>query len=178
MTPAEALADVNVSSIAREAMEDGEIVILVTRPSARLIPAFAAGPMLLLLIAAVAVWVVSRGVEFLSEEKADGMLLMLACVAMLVIAVQVYRWRSRLYILTNRRVIRLTGIIRMSRRQRMLTEVTNVEVILFPPEHLTGLGSVCFQTRDGFAHDLRWGNLAHAETVAAEIRKAMRYNHG
>ncbi len=177
MTPAEALADVNVSSIAREALEDGEVVLLVARPSARLIPAFAAGPMLLLLIAAAAVWV-GRAVQFLSEEKADGMLLMLACVAMLVIAVQVYRWRSRLYILTSRRIITLTGTIRLARRQCLLGNVTSVDVILFPPEHLTGLGSVCFQTREGFAHDLRWGNLAHAETVAEDIRKAMRRNHG
>jgi membrane protein YdbS with pleckstrin-like domain len=177
MTPAEALADVGVSALPREALEDGEIILLVARPSVRLIPAFAAAPLLLLLLAAAAVWM-GRVAEFLSMEKADGMFLMLGCVALLVIAVQVYRWRNRWYILTSRRVLRRTGLFRATLHQCLLTNVTNVEVIPFPPEHLTGLGTVCFQTREGFHPDLRWGNLAKPDAVAAEVRKAMRYNHG
>jgi hypothetical protein len=177
MTPVEALADVDVSASAREALEDGEIILLVARPSVRLIPAYTAAPMLLLLTAAVVVWA-ARLVEFLSAEKVDGMLLVLGCVAVLVVAVQVYRLRSRRYILTNRRVLRWTGLFHSTLRQCSLANLATVEVILFPPEHLTGLGSVCFQTREGFAPDLRWGNLARPDVIAAEIRKAMRHNHG
>lgn len=177
MTPAEALASVGVSASAREVLEDGEIVILVARPSARLIPAFAAGPLLLLLVAAGAVWA-GRLAEYLSAEKADGMLLMLGCVAVLVVAVQTYRWRSRQYILTNRRVLQQAGLFHATLQQCMLANITSVEVILFPPEHLTGLGSVCFQTREGFRPDLRWGNLAKPDQIAEDVRKAMRRNHG
>jgi hypothetical protein len=177
MTPAEALAEVNVSASAREALEDGEIIILVARPSARLIPAFSAAPLLLLFIAALVVWA-GRLAGFLSAEKVDGMYLVLGCVAVLVVAVQTYRWRSRIYMLTNRRVLRQSGVFRVTLRQCLLANLASVEVILFQPEHLTGLGSVCFQTREGFAPDLRWGNLARPDAVAAEIRKAMRHNHG
>ncbi|MBN1553969.1 MAG: PH domain-containing protein [Phycisphaerae bacterium] len=177
MTPAEALADVEVSTSAREILEDGEIILLVARPSVRLIPAFAAAPLLLLLTAAAAVWAGRVG-NLLSAEKTDGMLLALGCVAVLVVAVQVGRWRNRRYILTNRRVLKRTGRLYTSLRQCTLGNLTNVEVILFPPEHLTGLGSVCFQTREGFQPELRWGNLARPEAVAAEVRKAMRHNHG
>jgi membrane protein YdbS with pleckstrin-like domain len=176
MSPAEALADVQAPAIARE-LEDGEIVLLIARPSARLIPAYVAAPLVILLTAAAVVWA-GRLVEFLSVEKADGMFLVLACVAVLVLAVQVYRWRSRCYILTNRRVLRQSGLLYLTLHQCPLVHVTNVEVILFPPEHLTHLGSVCFQTREGFRPDLRWGNLARPDLVAEEVRQALRHNHG
>lgn len=176
MTPAEALADASVSTSARDVLEDGEVVLLVARPSARLIPAFAAAPLLILLAAMLVVGGV-RFFDILSAEKVDGMVLVLGGVAVLVVAVQVYRWRSRLYILTNRRVLQQTGIARVTVRQCLLANLAGVEVILFPPEHLTHLGSVCFQTRAGFAPELRWGNLARPEQIAAEIRKAIRHNH-
>lgn len=173
MTPAEAVADTNLAVKAGETLEDGEIVLLVARPSIRLIPAYVAAPILLLL-AAAAVVATGKWLHLLSAEKADGMLLALGCVAALATAIQVYRWRSRWYLLTNRRVMRRTGWLAGTVAQCPLRDLVSVEVILFPPEHLAGLGSVCFQTREGFRPDLRWGNVARPEQLAEEVRRAIR----
>lgn len=173
--PTEALADAEARA-AQDVLEGGEIIILITRPSVRLIPAFAVMPLAFLLIAACAVWA-AKLTGVLSAEKVDGMLLALGCVATLVVVVQVYRWRRRRYLLTNYRAIRRVGLLHTKVNQARLAELTSVEVIQFPPEQLTGLGTVCFQGKEGFRTDLNWGNLANPEEIADEIRKAMRHNH-
>ncbi len=179
MTPTEgALAGVRAETLVKDWLDDGEIVLLIARPSIKLLPAYAAVPLCLLLAAGMGIWTAGKGTEWLSAEMLDGMLLALGCVAGLVLAVQVYRWRARQYVLTNRRIVRRTGLLRATVRQAVLPRLTKIEVIPFPPEQITGLATICFQVDGAFRSDLSWGNLAQADRIAQNIRQALRRGGG
>lgn len=55
-------------------------------------------------------------------------------------------WVSRLYVLTNRRVISIRGVTRVEIFECSLDRIQNTHVVLSPPERLARVGTVAFQT--------------------------------
>ncbi len=55
-------------------------------------------------------------------------------------------WVSRLYVLTNRRVISIRGVAKVEVFECMLDRIQNTHVVLSPPERLVRVGTIAFQT--------------------------------
>ncbi len=95
-------------------------------------------------------------------------------------------WVSRLYILTNRRVMRIRGVFNVEVFECPLDRIQNTELRLTPLERLTRIGTVMFQTAGG-APGARggasWRMVSRPLEVHEKLREAIhrarnRGNHG
>ena len=84
----------------------------------------------------------------------------------------VMQWVSRVYVLTNRRVMRIRGVLRVDVFACPLVKIINTGVIIRPHEAATRLGSIWFNTGEE-ASEGTWYHVARPHEVHAEIRKAV-----
>lgn len=163
-------------ALTADMLDGGEVIILAVKPSLWFI-AFDSVRWLLLGTALLVVALVpSLALPGLSGRS----LAQLACLIVLVrVGVAMLRWTSRLYVLTNRRVMRLSGVARPVVVSCDLREITSTAVHAAPHERLLGLGTLCLEACAAPEGDLHWYHLARAEEIHAEVRKAIdRAQHG
>ena len=94
------------------------------------------------------------------------------------LALMSIRWIGRLYVLTNRRVVRLGGAVATSVADCPLSRISDVAVVSATAERMFGLGSLLFTIDGRLSNEIGWMNLAHPEQVAQEVRKAIRRQNG
>jgi uncharacterized membrane protein YdbT with pleckstrin-like domain len=92
------------------------------------------------------------------------------------------QWVSRLYVLTNRRVMRLSGILNIDLFECPLTKIQNTYLTLAWYERLTGLGTISFATAGTGGVEASWTNVNNPlelhERVRSAIHRAQRPNNG
>jgi len=92
------------------------------------------------------------------------------------------QWVARLYVLTNRRVIRLMGILNINLFECPLTKIQNTYMTFAWYERLTGLGSISFATAGTGGIEASWMYINHPlevhERVRSAIHRAQRPNNG
>jgi uncharacterized membrane protein YdbT with pleckstrin-like domain len=159
-----------VSLVPERVLEDGEIVILAVKPSGWL-----------LLLASVPVWSVAAAIAVLAwllRARLRGGLDASTIVALCVVAgavrlvVAVLQWYARLYVLTDRRVLRLRGVLREELWQCPLKKVLRVHLVAAAGERLTGTGSLVFETEGRCAADSAWACLSRAAEVRRMVEEA------
>lgn len=140
-------------------LEDGEIVILAVKPS-RWFVLMVTCPAILLAAAVLAgVCVLAGLVSWETNTRLVGLVCTTVVCTRLILAC--FQWQGRLYILTNRRVMRLRGGFREDLTQCRLRDILSVELSVSSPEHLLGLGSLLFGRTDRRpAGDIHWVLLA------------------
>ena len=122
-------------------LDGGEIVILAIKPSLWFVPLTSARWILLgigLLAAANISWVTPHVAGYLRMAGYLGVAGRLGW-AML-------QWVSRLYVLTNRRVMRLRGVFNVELFQCELTRVQSIVLSASWPERLARSGTILIQT--------------------------------
>jgi len=84
----------------------------------------------------------------------------------------VMQWVSRVYVLTNRRVMRIRGVFRADVFACPLVKVINTGIAVAPHEALTRLGTIWFNTGQDTV-DGSWYHTARPHEVHAQIRRAI-----
>lgn len=92
------------------------------------------------------------------------------------------QWVSRLYVLTNRRIMRLRGIFNVDLFECQLSRIQNTHLTMSWYERLAGLGSVGFATAGTGGIEAWWTNLncpleVH-ERVRSAIHRAQKFGSG
>jgi uncharacterized membrane protein YdbT with pleckstrin-like domain len=87
------------------------------------------------------------------------------------------QWVSRLYVLTNRRVMRIRGVFNVDIFECQLTRIQNTLLHLAIYERLFGLGSIGFATAGTGGIEATWENLNHPMEVHERVRAAIRQAH-
>lgn len=85
-------------------------------------------------------------------------------------------WVSRLYVLTNRRVMRLRGILNVELFECALDRIQNTYLTLSLPERFLRVGTVTFQTAaggEGGSGTGRWLMVARPLEVHEKLRQAI-----
>ncbi|HOA74360.1 MAG TPA: PH domain-containing protein [Phycisphaerae bacterium] len=92
------------------------------------------------------------------------------------------QWVSRLYVLTNRRIMRLRGIFNVDLFECQLNKIQNTFLTLSWYERLVGLGSISFATAGTGGVEASWINLHNPlevhERVRSAIHRAQKYGNG
>jgi hypothetical protein len=83
------------------------------------------------------------------------------------------QWVSRLYVLTNRRILRLTGILNVDLFECQLTKIQNTYLTLAWYERLTTLGSISFATAGTGGIEASWTNVNNPLEVHERVRSAI-----
>lgn len=82
-------------------------------------------------------------------------------------------WVSRLYVLTNRRIMRLTGILNIDIFECPLTKIQNTYLSLAWYERITGLGTISFATAGTGGIEASWINVNNPTELHERVRSAI-----
>ncbi len=158
-------------------LDGGEIVLLKIKPSLWFI-LFASFRMLL---GTGLIIVVSEPLSRLlwpvglSQTILVKMAVTLACVR---VGVATLQWVSRLYVLTNRRIMRIRGVFNVDLFECQLTRLQNTFARFAIYERIFGLGTIGFATAGTGGIEAAWENINHPLEVHERIRAAIRKAHG
>jgi len=83
------------------------------------------------------------------------------------------QWVSHLYVLTNRRVLRLRGIFNVDLFECQLTRIQHTYVTLAWYERLVGAGTISFSTAGSAAAEADWRHVARPLEVHERVRSAV-----
>jgi hypothetical protein len=151
-------------------LDGGEIIILAIKPS----PWFVLFDSTRWLI--VAAFLVATS-EWLTTGVGPVSQTMLVQVAVLLAAgrltAALLRWATRHYILTNRRIIRIGGVLRPDIYVCPLLRIQNTRVSEALHEKLAGCGTLHFGLTDLAAPDADWYVIAHPHEVHDRVRRAI-----
>lgn len=156
-------------------LNGSEIIILAIKPSLWYVLLVSARLSAVLLAVCIAAWV-SGQMGWLSGQAQVLMGIALAGISMRL-AFGLLQWQSRAYILTNLRVLRIRGILRVEMFQCHLLRLKEVSLTSNPTERLLGLGSIDLindslnQTGETAAC---WRNIRRPEQVRQQILQAIR----
>ena len=155
-TEAELTAQRLEAALPAELIEDDEVVILLLRPSLLFVPLSSLGA--LTVIAVVALVLALMAIRWPSaipwqEAHAYGLGVAAAAARLLW---QCLEWWCRIYVLTDRRVIRRMGVLRVSVFEAPLRNIQHTSVFRLLRERLFGLGSIGFATAGSDVFDAFW----------------------
>lgn len=156
---------------AERQLQDGEAIILAVKPS-RWFVLLASWPVVLLaLMVAGATWAAG---EFYGAKE-DPRLVVLVCsgVACTRVTIACFQWHARLYILTDRRVLRIRGILREDVYQCPLKDIRDLRLVVTLPERPLGVGTLLFQRDKPDNNEGDWFHLARPAEVERAVREAL-----
>ncbi len=106
--------------------------------------------------------------------NARGMVRFAALLALIPVVVALLQWFSRLYVLTNRRVMRIRGIFNVNVFECPLSRIQNTFLTLALYERVFRLGSIAFATAGTGGVEAVWENIAHPLEIHERVRNAVR----
>ncbi len=160
--------DITVGSL----IGDDEQVVIVARPSLLMVPLAALGSLVgvAVLVVAIMLWTsVFPGFGWTAPQAVGfGMILVGARLGWLLL-----EWMNRLYVLTDRRVIRRRGVIRVNVFEARLDRMQQTTVVQSLRERLFGLGTIAFATAGTGTIDAVWEYLPKPYRVHADVALAI-----
>jgi membrane protein YdbS with pleckstrin-like domain len=176
-TPARATPGLVVErALVPEGLLNGdEIVLLAVKPSLWFIP-LRSGPYLLAAaaLAALTCWLSRHGFP---PDVARLGLQAAAAIALIRISVAMFQWASRLYVLTNRRVMRIKGVLHVHVFECPLTRIQNTHLSFSLPQRLLRIGSIHIETAGTLGGGATWEHLAQPTLVHTRLRNAIGRSH-
>ncbi|MCK4602646.1 MAG: PH domain-containing protein [Phycisphaerae bacterium] len=173
MTPSAEPASTAVTEdtlVPEQVLDEGEFVILAIKPSGWFV-LLVSWPVLA--IAAVVVVVGYLAGEAFGVPCQTVMLFALAAACARVVLASC-QWLGRLYMLTNRRVLRIGGIIRMDVFACPLKKIRHVQLHAGPAERVLALDSLLFTIGEAPSPAASWNNISRGEEVLRIVNEAIR----
>jgi hypothetical protein len=154
-----------------EMLDKNEIVEFSIKPSLWFIAIVSARFVLLVgvLAAIVAVVTRDRGTQLAAYVAS---LAVLAAVSRIVVAS--LQWASRVYILTNRRVMRFSGVLTVSIAECPLKQIKHTNLQLDAVQRTLRLGSICMTPAVEQAAMIIWEHVAKVGQVYERLIRAIR----
>jgi len=170
-------------ALTRTMLADGEIVILELKPSAWFVPLVSA-PM-----AAVGVLLLLVGETAMVDQSLPGLHPWLHYAGIWVIVLRVIwavlQWSCRLYVLTDRRVIRQGGVLTVQVFECRLDRLQNTFIQRTLVQRFLGIGNIYFATAGTASIEAVWQHVrrpgdVHRQIIEAANRfqRLMRGNNG
>lgn len=86
---------------------------------------------------------------------------------------QAMDWWCRLYVLTDRRIVSMSGIVRRAFYQAPLRNIQHLAIVRNVPERLTGLGSIAFATAGSDRYDTIWLSVARPFEIHRTVQRTI-----
>jgi hypothetical protein len=152
--PAIEAAEIDDPQLA-QMLAPGEIVILYLKPSLLFVPLASLSSLLgIALVTFIFAWLDRKFIWIpWTDHQAIALGVFLGAVRL---AWQFLEWVSRVYVLTDRRVLRRKGVLRVSVFECRLSQVQQTAVFQSLRERVTFLGTLCFATAGAAAFVALW----------------------
>jgi hypothetical protein len=162
-----------------EILDGGEIVILAVKPSLWFVvlksARWLAGMIVAILLAH---WMGDTSLP-ITEANIIQAAVVLAGAR---VGFALLQWGSRLYVLTNRRIMLYKGIVNIDLFECQLTKIQSTFLTLAWYERLMGIGTISFATAAGVGIDVAWTHVNNPlelhERVRSAIHRAQRPGNG
>lgn len=155
-----------------EGLLDGdEIVLLAVKPSLWYI-LLRSGSWLLGCASVVALtWWLSRH-GFPPDVARLGLQTGVA-IALVRVTVAMFQWASRLYVLTNRRVMRIKGVLHVNVFECPLPKIQNTHLSFSPSQRILRIGTIHIDTAGVIGGTAAWEHIAQPALVHTRLRNAI-----
>ena len=173
MTPsAEPAAPAADAIVPPKILEGGEVVILAIKPSGWSV-ALHSWPVLL---AAAVVPGAALAVKLAMDIVVPQQLLVLICcaAALLRVGVAGFQWLGHLYVLTNRRVLRIRGVLRADLLACPLQKIRKTSLAADTAQRLVAVGSLVFAAGQEQMPAMVWRHIARPDEVLQVVNDAIR----
>ena len=166
-----------VPALVSKLLSDGETVLLVVRPSILMVPLWSLEAFWIIAGMTFAfAWAADFGWAAWSESQAFGFGLVALSLRLLW---QFLDWANRLYVLTDRRVMRRRGILQVDVFEARLDRIQQTNVLQLVRERSFGLGTIAFATAGTGTLDALWEAVADPFRIHAEVARAIdRHGRG
>lgn len=148
-------------------LDQGEVVVLAMKPSAWYVLLVSWPVLLAAALVAIA--------ACLLHSAGHGRMALVLCAAAICLRIFVAccQWIGILYVLTNKRVMRLYGVARVEVVSQSLLEITEVSIVSTALETPLGVGSICFAGRQGVLVEPTWTSVARPVEVKDAVNDAI-----
>lgn len=153
-------------------IQGGEIIILLLKPSPWFIILGCLEALGIIAVVTLGPLAVDRWLGLGSFNEEDLLTLAITLGA-LRIGWQFLEWLSRVYVLTDRRIIRVRGVLRVEVFQARLSRIQHTEVLFSVRERLFGLGTIAFSTAGTRHPAAYWLMLRRPLAVHQEVLRAL-----
>ena len=149
-------------------LQNGEVIILLLKPS----------PFYILLgclphLAAIIVLITGCWAIHLPGFGDREAILLGAALIAVRLTWQFFEWLSRIYVLTDRRILRIMGVLRVYVFESQLKKLQHTQVVFTIRERLFGLGTIGFATAGTGGTEAFWVMLRRPLAVHRKIVQAM-----
>ena len=167
--PPSASLHVEQATVPSHLLDGGEVVVLAIKPSLWTV---LFGSFQWLCGAAVVIVLDRWFSHALSAALHVPVIQVAVALAALRVGLAVMQWVSRVYVLTNRRIMRIRGVFRADLFACPLVQIIGSQVTAGPHEAALRLGTIRFNTGHTTG-DGSWYHVARPDEVHAEIRRAL-----
>ncbi len=157
-------------------LQPGETIVLQLKPSPLYILIGPAGFLLLVLTLAVVGVYLDRGAN--AGQLSPTIALSATTLVGLRLGWQFLDWLCKVYVLTDRRVIRVQGVVRVHAFESPLESIRHTNLYLSLRERLAGLGTITFSTAGTGGVEAAWIFLANPLDVHAKVVELVRRSQG
>jgi uncharacterized membrane protein YdbT with pleckstrin-like domain len=154
-------------------VEDDEVVLLLLRPSLLFVPLASLGAVTVIAVLTLALALIAIRFTWApwNEVHAYGLGAAAAAARLLW---QCLEWWCRIYVLTDRRVIRRMGVLRVAVFEAPLRNIQHTSVFRLLRERIFGLGSIGFATAGSDVFDAFWVAVRRPFDVHRTVVEAIR----
>jgi uncharacterized membrane protein YdbT with pleckstrin-like domain len=167
--------------LGREILVPGENIIMESRP---LIWPHLIEPVLMLIVGVVLTWLIAYlkpkylQFEFLESAKWIDVAISwigptITIIGFLSLLIRWLRWRYTIYALTNKRILRRTGVFGRSYLDCSLGKVQNVEVKMPVISRIFKFGTVRIATARTKGEDIKWMDVKDPIAMQRQINEAL-----
>jgi hypothetical protein len=170
-----------ISPAVRSLVQDDEVILLLLKPSLLYIPLSCAGSLMTILIITLSLMWLSRvggsSVPWIGWTEREAVALG-GLLALIRLGWQALEWWSRVYVLTDRRVIRRLGVLRVAVFETQLRNIQHTAVFARLRERVCGLGSIGFATAGSDTFEAFWVMIRQPYAVHKIVVEAIRRHGG
>jgi len=168
----EAAADEPAIAVPRDLVSDDEIIILVLRPSLLFV---VLGSLWAIIIIGLITFLLAYIARLPWVGWSDTYAFAFGFGALGIrLAWQALEWYARLYVLTDRRVIRRKGVLRVQVFEAPLKNIQHTTILASMRERAFNLGSIGFATSGSDVFDAFWVMIRQPYDVHKTVVKAIR----
>jgi hypothetical protein len=154
-------------------LHEGEVVILAKKPSGWFV-LIVSLPVLAAAAAVAALAILARGAGASFPLAATTLLFVSLAAACFRVLLASYQWASRLYILTNLRVLRVRGLWEIDIFECPLHRLTDVQLVAAKTERLVGVGTIVFSSDKALPPEALWLHISRPAQALELINNARR----
>lgn len=151
-------------------LRDDEIVQLSLKPSLWYILIVPLRDLVLLAAIGAGVWLLARS----DWSTTPVIYVALALLMIARIAIAALQWASRLYVLTNRRVMRFSGVLNVKIAECRLDRIAHTQLKLSPAQQMLRIGTILMSAEQPNPAEVHWQHIARPAHVYQILIRAIR----